>query len=367
MTKADMFKHGPIRLLGAIALLAGVIAVPLYARDKPRHPHTPTASVPYIESAVTFANPSGPSRLAGTLSTPPGPGPFPAIVIVPGSGPVNRDGDLFGHQFYRVLADDLSRRGFAVLRSDKRGLGQSNGSFGSATTADFASDIEAGVAFLRTRANIDPQRIGLVGHSEGGIIAPMVAGKDPRIVFVVMMAGNGIRGDQMLLDRTRKQGMAGKSAAETERELRLQQAVFGAVTADAPAAERERRARQLYLDAQASYGRPWSPEELAPLLTPWMRSFLASDPAPVLQGPRCAVLALVGDKDQVVMAEENIPALTRALAGNPKASVRRLAGLNHFFQSAGTGAFSEVAGIKETIAPEALELIGSWAGAHSRP
>ncbi len=362
-----MLKHGPIRILGAIALLAGAIAVPLYASDQARHPQAPAAAVPYAETAVTFANPAGPSRLAGTLSTPPGPGPFPAIVIVPGSGPVNRDGELFGHQFYRVLADDLTRRGFAVLRSDKRGLGQSNGNFDTATTADFASDIEAGVAFLRTRKEIDPQRIGLIGHSEGGIIAPMVAGKDPRIVFVVMMAGNGIRGDQMLLDRARKQRLAGKSAADTERELTLQKALFAAVTADAPPAERERRARQVYLDAEKTHGRPWSPDELAPLLTPWMRSFLASDPVPVLQRPRCAVLALVGEKDQVVMAEENIPALTRALAANPKASVRRMAGLNHFFQSASTGAFSEVAGIKETIAPEALDLIGTWASAHSRP
>ncbi|ATQ76449.1 hypothetical protein CR152_19405 [Massilia violaceinigra] len=274
---------------------------------------------------------------------------------------------MFGHQFYRVLADELTRRGFAVLRSDKRGIGESNGSFDTATTADFASDIEAGVAFLRSRKDINPQRIGLIGHSEGAIIAPMVAGKDPRIVFVVMMAGNGIRGDQMLLDRTRKQQMAGKSATEIERELALQKAVFAAVTADVAPAERESRARQLYLDAQKRYGRAWSPDELAPLLSPWMRSFLASDPVPVLQRPRCAILALVGEKDQVVMAEENIPALTRALAGNPNASVKRLAGLNHFFQTAGTGAFSEVAGIGETIAPSALELIGSWAALHSAP
>lgn len=362
-----MLKHRPFRILAALAVLAGAIAVPLYASNKTRHPQTPAASVPYMQTAVTFANPAGPSRLAGTLSTPPGPGPFPAIVIVPGSGAVNRDGDLFGHQFYRVLADDLTRRGFAVLRSDKRGLGESRGSFDSATTADFASDIEAGVAFLRTRKEIDPQRIGLIGHSEGGIIAPMVAGKDPRIVFVVMMAGNGIRGDQMLLDRTRRQRMAGQKAADIERELALQKAIFAAVTADLPAPERESRARQLYLDAQKAYGRAFSPDELAPLLSPWMRSFLASDPVPMLQRPRCAILALVGDKDQVVMADENIPALTRALAGNPSASVQRLTGLNHFFQTAPTGAVSEVAGIEETIAPSALELIGAWATAHSRP
>ncbi|WP_167090207.1 alpha/beta hydrolase family protein [Massilia frigida] len=362
-----MLKHAPIRILGTIALLAGVIAVPLYASDKPKHPQAPSASVPYSQTTVTFANPGGPDHLAGTLTVPPGTGPFPAIVIVPGSGQVNRDGELFGHQFYRVLADDLTRRGFAVLRSDKRGVGASNGSFDTATTADFASDIEAGVAFLRSRKDINPQRIGLVGHSEGGIIAPMVAGKDPRIVFVVMMAGNGIRGDQMLLDRTRKRRMAGKSATETERELALQKAVFAAVTADATPAERESRARQLYLDARKNYGRAWSPDELAPLLSPWMRSFLASDPVPVLQRLRCAILALVGEKDQVVMADENIPALTRALAGNPNASVKRLAGLNHFFQSAGSGALSEVAGIEETIAPSALELIGSWASLHSQP
>ncbi|CUI08625.1 hypothetical protein BN2497_12027 [Janthinobacterium sp. CG23_2] len=362
-----MLKQGPLRIFGAIALLAGAIAMPLCASDKPKRAQTPSASLPYSQAAVTFANPSGPQHLAGTLTVPPGAGPFPAIVIVPGSGQVNRDGDLFGHQFYRVLADDLTRRGFAVLRSDKRGVGESGGSFDSATTADFASDIEAGVAFLRSRKNIDPERIGLVGHSEGGIIAPMVAGKDARIAFVVMMAGNGIRGDQMLLDRTRRQRMAGKSATGTERELALQKAVFAALTADLPAAERESRARQLYLDAHQRDGRPWSPDELAPLLSPWMRSFLVSDPVPVLQRPRCAILALVGEKDQVVIADDNIPALTLALAGNPNAKVKRLAGLNHFFQNAGSGAFSEVAGIDETIAPSALELIGAWASLHAQP
>ena len=330
-----------------------------WAVHQSAHPQTPSLPLPYGVEQVGFSNMGSKIRLAGTLTLPRGTGPHPAIVLIPGQGEVDRDGTLFGHQFYRVLADHLTRRGFAVLRSDKRGIGQSGGNYAGATTFDFASDTEAGLAFLRSRPDIDARRIGLLGHSEGGLVGTIVAGRDNAVAFLVLMAGNGVPLGDMLLARTSRQAQGGLAAAERERAL--QKAVFAAVLAPGSDTDREAAVRKLYLAAQAAHGRPFSEDEFALFLTPWMRTALAIDPQPLLRQLGCPVLALVGDKDRVVTASENIPALERALAGNPHARVERLPGLNHFFQSARSGEFAEVAGIEETMAPRALGLIGDWA------
>ncbi len=273
----------------------------------PARPQTP--SLPYAVEQVAFGTAGGKIRIAGTLTLPRGPGPHPAIVLIPGSGEVDRDGSLFGHQFYRVLADHLTRQGFAVLRSDKRGLGESGGDFATATTYDFAADTDAALAYLRSRSGIDARRIGLVGHSEGALVGGIVAARDPAVSFLVLMAGNGIPMGEVLKAR-------GVAAA------------------------------------------PGDPG-------PWMRTLLSIDPQAVLRQVRCPVLALVGDKDRVVAADTNIPALKAALGANPHAEVRRLPGLNHFFQTAGSGEFSEVEGIAETMSPHALALIGTWTRARA--
>ncbi|KQQ86525.1 S9 family peptidase [Massilia sp. Leaf139] len=291
------------RLLASLVCLLLLGAIFLFAWTRPaappQRPQTPSAPFPYRVHEVAFANAS--ARLAGTLTVPTTPGPHPAIVLIPGSGEVDRDGALFGHQPYRVLADDLTRRGFAVLRSDKRGLGQSSGNFNNATTLDFADDIRTAVSFLRSRQEIDAGRIGLVGHSEGALIGTLVAGKDPSIAFLVLMAGNGVPMRALLQAR--------------------------------------------------------GPQESSP----WMRTLLTLDPQAALRQVQCPVLALVGEMDRVVTASENIPALRQALAGNPRAQVERLLGLNHFFQTAQTGEMAEVTTLDETISPQVLQLIGSWA------
>lgn len=342
------------------ACIAAVLCAAFYALPRPALGRTPAFVSVHKQEAVSIANAAGAARLSGSLMLPDGPGPFPAIVLIAGSGDVDRDGELFGHKFYLVLADHLTKQGFAVLRSDKRGLGKSSGNYAAATTADFASDVKAAVAHLRARPDIDPKRIGLVGHSEGGFIAPMVASDDPAIAFVVMMAGNGVNGAQMLLDRIRRVKMAGKPVGDVERELALQREVFAAITSAKTLPERTAMVRQIFLQANKEYGRAFSENELPALMTPWMRAFLVADPAPFLRKVRCPVLALLGEKDQIVIAADNAPALEQALGANPGASVRRLAGLNHFFQNAPTGSFSEIAQIKETMAPAALDLIGAW-------
>ena len=317
--------------------------------------------LPYRSHDVSFGNTPGIPRLSGTLTIPATPGPHPAIVLIPGSGEVSRDGDMFGHHFYRVLADALTRHGFAVLRSDKRGLGQSGGDFATATTYDFASDIGAATVFLRKRRDIDGRRIGLLGHSEGALVGAMVAANDPRITFLVLMAGNGIPASEMLLARTRHAAGIDAGSDATKRELALQCAVFAAVTMPATEQERGNTVRKLYQDANAQYGRPLSENDVALFLTPWMRTLLSIDPQAWLRQVKCPVLALVGDKDLVVHASENVPALKKALAANAKAEVKLMPGLNHFFQTARSGEFSEVASIKETMSPQVMDLIGVWA------
>jgi pimeloyl-ACP methyl ester carboxylesterase len=355
-------KTSTLRYLVCLLILAAIAWFAVARSARPPRPQTPRAPLPYGVEQVAFDNAT--VRLAGTLTLPRTPGRHPAIVLIPKAGEGDRDGALFGHQFHLVLADDLTRRGFAVLRSDKREPGQSGGGFASATSLDFASDIQAGLAFLRSRPDIDAARIGLVGHSEGGLIGSMVAVKNPSLAFLVLLAASGIPADEMFLSRTRRQ-MAQDDPRRTEQELALQKAVFAAVTAPGSDTERKAAVQSLYRAAQSHYGRPYSEDEVASVLTPWMRTLLKIDPQALLRQLHCPVLALVGDKDRVVTADENIPALERALADNPGAQVRRLPGLNHFFQRAQTGELSEVADIEETVSPRTLALIGSWAARQS--
>src|SRR5208282_2185391 len=169
--------------------------------ERPR-PQNPTKPYPYREEEVSFENSGAGIKLAGTLTIPPGKGPFPAVVLVAGSGAHDRDEALMGHRPFLVLSDYLTRRGIAVLRYDKRGVGESGGTYGTATTADFADDAEAGLAYLETRAEVDRRKIGLIGHSEGGMIAPLLAARNSSVAFIVMMAGPGVPGDELLVEQT---------------------------------------------------------------------------------------------------------------------------------------------------------------------
>jgi len=169
----------------------------------PRRPQTPVKPYPYREEEVAYDNPVGHSHLAGTLTLPRGSGPFPVALMITGSGLQDRDETVFGHHPFLIWADYLTRRGIAVLRVDDRTIGGSTGDVKNATSADFATDVEAGVAYLKSRPDIDKRRIGLIGHSEGGVIAPMVAAKDSSIAFIVLLAGSGEDGETVMLHQKR--------------------------------------------------------------------------------------------------------------------------------------------------------------------
>ena len=302
---------------------------------------------------------SAAARLAGTLTLPQGRGPFPAVVLIAGSGAARRDESVFGHAIFLVLADHLTRHGIAVLRYDKRGLGQSTGDYAAATSTDFAADAEAGVAYLKTRPEIDRGRIGLIGHSEGGLIAPMVAERDPAVASLVLMAGSGVPGDQIIMAQSRAIAAAAgvpeaALAANDALERRFLDAVMAAK--DQPSAELAVRRvlkgagmPDAAIDAQAKAAS-----------SNWYRFFLSYDPAPTLRRLRRPVLAIIGSKDLQVPSAQNLPALREALKSDPAAEVIELPGLNHLFQTARTGAPSEYGQIEETLSPTALDLITQW-------
>lgn len=327
------------------------------ALNRPQEPHVP---YPYRSEDVTYDGPAG--KLAGTLTMPGTGGPFAAAVLVAGSGPHDRDETVFGHKPFLVLSDYLTRHGIAVLRSDKRGSGQSTGNGATATTEDFAADVRAAIAYLRTRKEIG-KKIGLIGHSEGGIIAPMVAAKDHSVAFVVLMAGPGLRGDEILMLQGQliMQAM-GAPKEQLDRNDAIERQVLDAVISAPNLDEARARAKTVLANSGLGLTDPAVAARVDALTSPWFRFFLTYDPAPALTAVQCPVLAINGEKDTQVAPEQDLAAIKAALAGNPHATTLELPGLNHLFQTAKTGAPTEYGDIEETIAPVALDTVATWIG-----
>jgi dipeptidyl aminopeptidase/acylaminoacyl peptidase len=309
-------------------------------------------------------------QLAATVTLPAGAGPFPAVVFVPGSGPHDRDETIVGHRPFLVIADYLARRGIASVRYDDRGVGKSTGDFGRATLADLADDAEAAVRFARTVPGVAPDRVGILGHSEGGLIGPMVAARSRDVAFVVMLAGPGVPLDSLLLLQgaatARAEGVPATTITTgTAMRHRLFAAVRGAGDS-ADAAARVQAALQESLagespatrDSAAALPRPM----VGQLLSPSFRYLVRYDPGPALRQVRVPVLALDGTLDTQVPAAEDLAAVAAALkaGGNRDFETVALPGLNHLFQTARTGAPSEYATTDETVAPAAMERIAAW-------
>lgn len=332
------------------------------APDPLPRPQEPTQPVPYGSEDVVYENPEGGNRIAGTLTLPAGPGPSPAVVLVSGSGPQDRDQRVFGHRPFLVLADYLTRRGIVVLRYDDRGVGGSTGDRARATTEDFADDAQAGLTYLMGRPEIDAGRVGLIGHSEGALVAPMVANRGVGVAFVVLLAAPGVDGGEILPLQVGALSRAeGEPAEVVEERVAAQRRIVDIVRNtpdDAAAYELLRSALREIADV---------PEEtmdlqIRQLLSPWMRYFIAHDPKPELERLEVPVLAVIGAKDVQVPPDPNLAAVEEALrAGRVSdATVVELEGLNHLLQTAPTGSVSEYARIEETMSPTALELIADW-------
>lgn len=292
---------------------------------QPNRPQEPKGPLPYTAQNVTFPGGADGVKLAGTLTLPKSTAKSPAIVLVSGSGPQNRDEELLGHKPFLIWADALTRDGYIVLRYDDRGTAQSTGNFKGATTQDFALDATAAVTYLRTRKEVDPKRIVVMGHSEGGLIAPIVAAKDPTLAGIILLAGPGVTGEAILNKQIPDGGRAaGLNDAQIATQL---EAIRKQADAD-----------------------------------PWMRFFWSYDPVPALKSVKTPVLALNGELDLQVNADINLQAIEAALksGANPPHTIKKLPKLNHLFQTAQTGAAREYARIEETIAPAAINEVKLW-------
>jgi len=334
-------------------------------------PQDPEKPYPYYEEDVTFTNIGAGINLAGTLTLPQKEGVFPAVVLITGSGAQNRNEELMGHKPFLIIADFLTRNGVAVLRFDDRGTASSQGNFRTATSNDFATDVKAAVDYLLTREEINKKKVGLIGHSEGGIIAPMVANSSKNVAFIVLLAGTGIPGDQLLM---LQQELIGKASGINESELQktkeINSAVFDLVkksdSTDQLKADLTNFLKKKMKDNQDK-PKGMSEEDFLnaqvnQVMNPWMLNFIKYDPATALEKVKCPVLALNGEKDLQVPPKQNLGAIKDALAkgGNRKVTTVELPGLNHLFQECKTGSPSEYATIEQTFSPVALDEILKW-------
>jgi hypothetical protein len=346
----------------------------------PNRPQEPKPPFPYDTEDVTYPNPRANITLAGTITKPRSAGPFPVVLLITGSGPQDRDEALMGHKPFLVLADYLTRQGIAVLRVDDRGVGKTTGNFAASTSEDFAGDVLAGIDYLKTRKDIDPKRIGLIGHSEGGVIGPMVAAKSKDVAFVVMLAGVGVPADELLMRQAALIMKAnGASDGMIEENEAAQKQMFAIVKAekDPKAAEPKLRAVCDELLAKltavnpdaAKAAKPGIDGSVAMVNSPWFRYFLTYDPAATLKQVKVPVLAIDGSLDLQVDPKQNLPAIEKALkdGGNKDVTVQEIPNLNHLFQTAKTGSPSEYSTIEETMSPVALKTVGDWIVARTSP
>ncbi|WP_269514855.1 alpha/beta hydrolase family protein [Brevundimonas subvibrioides] len=323
----------------------------------PNRPRTPQPPFPYAAEDVTFRNEGAGITLAGTLTLPAGSGPFPAVVLLTGSGAQDRDETIFDHKPFAVWADALTRRGIAVLRYDDRGIGGSGGGGPDETTADFATDAGAAIAFLQTRPEIDAARIGLIGHSEGGAIAPLAVRNGAPAAFVVMLAGPAVSGAEIITEQAAMIAAASGQTPEQVAALRsVQSRTMAAVVAnrnDGPAAAAAASAVLVEAGIPAERAR----SSTAAMASGWYRYFVAYDPAPALAALTVPLLAVYGEKDLQVPATLDAGALRRL---QPSAEIVVLPGLNHLMQTATTGLPGEYGTIEETVSPLALDTVTDW-------
>src|SRR5262245_25433389 len=355
---------------------AGSLALTLKRTDKAPivvRPQNPTKPYPYDEHELKYDSLQDGIKLAGTLTVPRGPGPFPAVIMLSGSGPQDRDETIFSHKPFLVIADHLTRHGIAVLRVDDRGVGGSTGDVSKATLEDNHQDVLAGIALLKNRKNIDAAKIGLIGHSEGGLLAPYVAVRSKDVAFIVMLAGTGVTGEEILY----LQGQAilkgmGMPEAALKRQRETQELLFSAIKQESDNAKAKKLIQERLEEIKAELSpieqalfeaqKKGMEAQVAALTTPWFRAFLTHDPRPELRKVQIPVLALIGEKDVQVPPKVNLEEIGKALAegGNKDHTLKEMAGLNHLFQTAKTGSLQEYGQIEETFAPAALTLMTEW-------
>ena len=345
---------------------------------EPERPQHPKAPYPYREEFHKVPNTKAEIELAGTLTLPKQTGKYPAVILISGSGPQDRDETLMDHKPFLVIADHLTRNGIAVFRFDDRGVGESTGDFDAATTKDFASDVYHIVKFLRKHDEIDSNRVGLVGHSEGGLIAPLVASKmHGKLAHIVLLAGPGVDGGDILSVQGEAIARAsGIDEAEIAEDAELGRRMVAAIRNEVSEEEFQVLVEEL-TNEMSTLDSVQNAEERAQeasmlkmaasrFTTPWFRFFINYDPVPALRNAGCPVLSLIGEKDLQVLVSQNHDVIENTLkeSGNPDYRCVVLEGLNHLFQTCETGSPMEYQSIEETFSPTALKEITDWVLKH---
>jgi hypothetical protein len=342
-------------------------------KQKLVRPQEPIKPYSYYSEGVTFENKKAGISLAGTLTLPKKKGVFPVVILISGSGPQNRDEELLGHKPFLVLSDFLTKNGIAVLRYDDRGTALSKGDFKTATSADFATDVESAIAYLKTRKEINKNKIGLLGHSEGGLIAPMVASKSKDVAFIVLLAGIGMQGDSLLLLQKKLiEEASGVSKEDIQKGQLSNRKIFDIV-------KKSTSLEQLNADLTIHFKQivkdipnHQKPAEMSDddfvklqvkqIASPWIQYFIKYNPEATLEKVKCPVLAMNGEKDLQVPPKENLEAIKKAITkgGNKRVTTKELPNLNHLFQECKTGSPDEYATIEQTYSPIVLNEIVKW-------
>lgn len=341
--------------------------------DKLKRPQEPLKPYSYYSENIIFENKQAGINLAGTLTLPQKKGVYPAVILISGSGPQDRNEELAEHKPFLVLSDYLTRNGIAVLRYDDRGTAFSEGDFNSATSLDLATDVESAVAYLKKRKEIDKKNIGLIGHSEGGLLAPLVAVESKDVAFILMLAGPGIPGDKILLLQQQLIAEAsGVSKEEIKATKRINKEIFKIVKKSSDIEQLKNDLRnhlEKFLAQNPKLKKPYGMTDdefinlqIKTYTTPWMQYFINYNPASTLKKVKIPVLALNGEKDLQITPKENLSAIKKALqiAKNKNVTVKELPSLNHLFQEADTGAPQEYQLIEQTYSPTALTAILNW-------
>lgn len=333
----------------------------------------PVEPYQYKAQEVTFANQQGGHTLSGTLTIPSKGDKFPAVVLISGSGAQDRNEEIMGHRPFLVIADYLTRNGIAVLRYDDRGVGKSTGDYTEATTADLSTDAMAAVSLLKTIPAVDSDRIGLAGHSEGGIIASMVASQSGDIAYIISLAGSGVGGDSILMLQTQALGEAsGMDKDQLCKVAGVNRKIYDAVkitdndialTVILTSILSEQMAEIIAMQPQYKEQTEKAIKgQVNAMTSPWMKYFIRYNPQTALEKTKCPVLALNGEKDLQVPAKGNLEAIKTSLerGGNKNVTTHLLPNLNHLFQECTSGLPNEYASIEQTISPTVLEIMAQW-------
>lgn len=363
--------------LKSLLICFKLIVILYYTTSFAQHerPQEPKGALNYIAEDVSFINKKANSiKLSGTLTLPKGIKKPPVVILISGSGPQNRDAFLkpFNHKPFLVLADYLTQQGIAVLRYDDRGVEESEGKFKDATSFNFALDVEAAIYFLKQRDDVNTNQIGLIGHSEGGLIAPIVASKNKTVAFVVLLAAPGVDGGKILQTQSRKMlALNGTPEMMLDENEKLTTIIYAAIKRYKNTDTLKLKIRKGLNDFKLRNPMSIVSPSITPVLieqqfkileSKWLLEFIRIDPTNYIEKMSCPVLALNGSKDVQVLPDVNLPEIEKAFlaSGNTDYTIKELKNLNHLFQTAETGNVNEYKTIEETFSPNALKIIADW-------